>query len=80
LAADVLAGDMVGAIVVSGIARGEIISLTLAPAQLLAMRLLVWTGGRHALEQHVGLRRLPLDRRSRQVDARAAGDRILVRL
>jgi putative oxidoreductase len=56
LAAVVLAGDMVGAIVVSGIARGEIISLTLAPALLLAMLLLVWSGGgRHALEQHVGL-------------------------
>ena len=33
----VLAGDMVGAIVVSGLARGEIISLTLAPALLVAM-------------------------------------------
>lgn len=33
----VLAGDMVGAIVVSGVARGEIISLTLAPALLAAM-------------------------------------------
>jgi hypothetical protein len=43
-------------IVVSGFARGEIISLTLAPVQLLAMLLLVWTGGgRNALEQHVRL-------------------------
>jgi putative oxidoreductase len=43
-AALVLAGDMVGAIVVSGIARGEMISLTLAPAQLVAMLVLLWTG------------------------------------
>ena len=33
----VLAGDMVGAIVVSGVAKGEIVSLTLAPALLIAM-------------------------------------------
>jgi uncharacterized membrane protein YphA (DoxX/SURF4 family) len=36
-AALVLAADMVGAIVVSGIAKGELISLTLAPAELMAM-------------------------------------------
>lgn len=45
-AALVLAGDMVGAIVVSGVARGEIVSLTLAPAQLLAMVILLLTGPR----------------------------------
>jgi uncharacterized membrane protein YphA (DoxX/SURF4 family) len=55
LAAVVLAADMIGAIVVSGLARGELISLTLAPAQLLAMLFLVWTGGgRHAFEQRLG--------------------------
>jgi putative oxidoreductase len=43
-AALVLAGDMVGAIIVSGVAKGEVISLTLAPAELLAMLVLVWTG------------------------------------
>ena len=43
-AAVALAGDMVGAIVVSGIAKGELISLTLAPAELVAMLLLLWTG------------------------------------
>lgn len=43
-AALVLAGDMIGAIVVSGIAKGEIISLTLASAELLAMLVLLWTG------------------------------------
>ena len=43
-AALVLAGDMIGAIVVSGIAKGEIISLTLAPAVLGAMLVLLWTG------------------------------------
>jgi putative oxidoreductase len=37
----VLAADMVGAIVVSGLARGEIISLTLAPIELIAMVLLL---------------------------------------
>jgi putative oxidoreductase len=49
-AALVLAGDMVGAIVVSGIAKGEVISLTLAPAELVAMLVLVWMGsGAYAL-------------------------------
>ena len=43
-AALVLAGDMVGAIIVSGIARGEIVSLTLAPAQLVVMVALAVTG------------------------------------
>lgn len=33
----VLAADMIGAIVVSGLGRGEILSLTLAPALLVAM-------------------------------------------
>jgi uncharacterized membrane protein YphA (DoxX/SURF4 family) len=36
-----LAGDMVGAIVVSGIALGELVSLTLAPAMLAAMLVLI---------------------------------------
>jgi uncharacterized membrane protein YphA (DoxX/SURF4 family) len=40
-AALVLAGDMVGAIVVSGIAHGEPISLTLAPAELVTMAVLL---------------------------------------
>lgn len=40
----VLAGDMVGAIVVSGIGRGESVSLTLAPALLVAMIFLIWRG------------------------------------
>jgi uncharacterized membrane protein YphA (DoxX/SURF4 family) len=49
-AAVVLAGDMVGAIVVSGIARGEVISLTLAPAELVAMLVLLWMGpGRYVI-------------------------------
>jgi len=43
-AALVLAGDMLGAIVVSGIAKGELISLTLAPAELVAMLALLWSG------------------------------------
>jgi putative oxidoreductase len=37
----VLAGNMVGAIVVSGLAKGEIISLTLAPIELIAMLVLL---------------------------------------
>lgn len=40
-AALALAGDMVGAIAVSGIKEGEIISLTLAPALLVAMLVLI---------------------------------------
>ncbi len=40
-AAGVLAGDMVGAIIVSGVGQGEVISLTLAPTLLLAM-IFVW--------------------------------------
>jgi putative oxidoreductase len=43
-AALMLAGDMIGAIVVSGVGKDEVISLTLAPAQLVAMLLLLWTG------------------------------------
>jgi uncharacterized membrane protein YphA (DoxX/SURF4 family) len=41
LAAVALAGDMVGAIVVSGLVQGEFISLTLAPALLVAMLVLI---------------------------------------
>jgi putative oxidoreductase len=41
LVAVALAGDMVGAIVVSGIALGELVSLTLAPALLAAMLVLL---------------------------------------
>jgi putative oxidoreductase len=49
-AALVLAGDMIGAIVVSGIARGELISLTLAPVELMLMFVLLFTGpGAYAL-------------------------------
>jgi putative oxidoreductase len=44
LAALVLAGDMVGAIVVSGVKEGELISLTLAPALLVLMLLVLYAG------------------------------------
>jgi putative oxidoreductase len=44
LAALVLAGDMLGAIVFSGLAHWEVVSLTLAPVQLVAMLLLLRTG------------------------------------
>jgi putative oxidoreductase len=43
-AALVLAGDMVGAIIVSGIAKGETVSLTVAPAELVAMVVLLAAG------------------------------------
>ena len=50
LAALVLAGDMVGAIAVSGIKEGEPISLTLAPLLLAVMIVVLWAGpGRPAL-------------------------------
>jgi putative oxidoreductase len=45
VAAVALAGDMVGAIVTSGILQGESISLTLAPAMLVAMVVLAVLGG-----------------------------------
>ena len=44
LAALVLAADMVGAIIVSGIAKGELVSLTVAPAELIVMLVLLRTG------------------------------------
>lgn len=43
-----LAADMVGAILVSGIGRGERVSLTLAPALLVVMVLLVWRERAHS--------------------------------
>ncbi len=47
----VLAANMVGAIIVSGLLRGEMVSLTLAPAMLLATLFLLWRGpGRWALD------------------------------
>ena len=58
-AAMVLAGNMVGAIIVSGIAKGEPISLTLAPAELVAMLVLLWSGpGAHTLGSGLNRRRL----------------------
>ena len=54
IAALVLAGNMTVAIVLSGLGEGEIISLTLAPALLIAMLVLIWLGpGRHAVDQHL---------------------------
>jgi uncharacterized membrane protein YphA (DoxX/SURF4 family) len=44
IAGVLLIGDMLGAIVVSGILHGETVSLTLAPALLVAMCLLVALG------------------------------------
>jgi putative oxidoreductase len=57
LVALVLAGDTIGAIVVSGIAKGEIVSLTLAPMLLALMVFLIAVGsGRAALDRRLGLR------------------------
>ena len=54
LAALILAGDMVGAIIVSGVGRGEMISLTLAPALLAGMLFLLYTGpGRRSLDHYL---------------------------
>jgi putative oxidoreductase len=51
-AALVLAGDMIGAIVVSGIGLGELVSLTLAPAELAACLFIAWNGpGMRALDR-----------------------------
>lgn len=50
-AAALLAADMVGAVILSGILHGETISLTLAPALLVAMLVLVALGpGRASLD------------------------------
>ncbi len=47
-----LAGTMTGAIVTSGIGKGETVSLTLAPAMLGCVLYLLWTGaGRLALDR-----------------------------
>jgi uncharacterized membrane protein YphA (DoxX/SURF4 family) len=57
LAALALAGDMVGAIVVSGLGRGEDLSLTLAPALLVAMIFLILVGGSAGARVPLGPRR-----------------------
>jgi putative oxidoreductase len=53
-----LAGDMVGAIVASGIGEGEVIpSLTVAPAMLAAMLYLVWAGpGARSVDERLARR------------------------
>ncbi len=54
LASLVLAGDMVGAIIVSGFGESELVSLTLAPALLAAMLYLLWIGpGARSLDRHM---------------------------
>ena len=57
LAALALAADMIGAIVISGLARGELISLTLAPLLLLAMIGLIRLGaGCWSLDSRIALK------------------------
>jgi putative oxidoreductase len=54
IAALLLAGDMFAAIIVSGIGQGEVISLTLAVAQLAGMLWILWMGpGRLALDHRL---------------------------
>lgn len=61
LVALALAGNMVGAIVVSGIGEGEVVpSLTLAPLLLVAMLYLVWAGaGARSLDARLSRRPVP---------------------
>jgi uncharacterized membrane protein YphA (DoxX/SURF4 family) len=61
LAALALAGDMVGAIAVSGIGRGEDISLTLAPALLVAMIFLIGFGERRGHQGDLNSRTIARD-------------------
>ena len=57
-AALALAGDMIGAIAVSGFGEGEIVSLTLAPALLVVMLVLLWAGpGAAAIDTRLLARR-----------------------
>ena len=63
-AALALAIDMVGAIVVSGIGRGEAISLTLAPALLVGMIFLARAGGGRPLDRRLPWARPPGRKRS----------------
>jgi putative oxidoreductase len=70
VAALVLAGDMVGAIVFSGVKEGEVISLTLAPALLITMVFLIWAGaGTASLDE----RMLTRARRRSEVRGEAPG-------
>ncbi len=65
-AALVMAGNMVGAIAVSGIGQGEVVSLTLAPFQLCVMLYLLAAGpGRPSLDL----------RRSREPERPSSGER-----
>jgi putative oxidoreductase len=75
LVAVLLAGDMVGAVIVSGLMRGETISLTLAPALLVATCVLVVFGsGRLALDAEL-FARSSRDRRSTAGLAPSPSDR-----
>ena len=57
LAALALAVDMIGAIVISGLARGELVSLTLAPLLLVAMISLIRVGaGPWSLDRRIAPR------------------------
>ncbi len=59
LVALALAGNMLGAIIVSGVGEGEVLpSLTLAPALLVAMAFLLWIGpGGGSVDERLAKRR-----------------------
>lgn len=57
----VMAGDMVAAIALSGVKEGEVVSLTLAPAMLAVMVVLMWAGpGSRSLDEWLLRSRAPL--------------------
>jgi uncharacterized membrane protein YphA (DoxX/SURF4 family) len=80
-AAIALAADMVGAIIVSGLGRGERVSLTLAPLLLVAMIFLIRFGsdsrslGRRVTSKPSAAHRRRGRRRSRRAPGRGRGDR-----
>lgn len=61
LAALMLAGDMIAALIIAGIGEGELISLTIAPALLMVMLFVLKAGpGSHALDHRLAAaRRMP---------------------
>ena len=77
LASLVLSGDMVGAIIVSGIGQGELISLTVAPGQLIAMLFLLWTGpGRFAIDRRLDAQQPTLGAAGPDVERNATRGRL----
>jgi putative oxidoreductase len=74
--AALLAGDMVGAIIVSGLLRDETVSLTLAPALLLAMLVLLALGPSRLSLDRARRRRLRVGSRREPRGPVASGGRV----